>query len=74
MSNLTVGTLDNGTVVVNVSTDSASKTIGGDRTPDGGYVMVEHINGGVIQVTVFNAEGDVLMERDFDTVAYGETL
>ena len=34
MSNLTVGTLDNGAVVVNVSTNPASKTIGGNRTPN----------------------------------------
>jgi hypothetical protein len=72
MNNLTVGTLDNGAVVVNVSTDSASKTIGGDRTPDGGYVMVEYIKAGWIQITVFNDEGDVLLEREYDTVAHPE--
>jgi hypothetical protein len=72
MSNLTVGTLDNGAVVVNVSTDSASKTIGGASTPDGGYVMVEYVKAGWIQITVFNDEGDVLLEREYDTVAHPE--
>jgi len=62
MNMLKPDTLDCGAVVVNVG-----------ESGQGGYVMVEHINGGVIQITVFNAEGDVLMERDFDTVAYGET-
>jgi hypothetical protein len=72
MSNLTVGMLDNGAVVVNVSTDSASKTIGGASTPDGGYVMVEYVKAGWIQITVFNDEGDVLLEREFDTIAHPE--
>jgi hypothetical protein len=72
MSNLTVGTLDNGAVVVNISTDSASKTIGGTSTPDGGYVMVEYVKAGWIQITVFNDEGDVLLEREYDTVAHPE--
>ncbi len=57
MSNLTVDTLDNGAAVVNVGTD-------------GGYVMVEYIRAGWIQITVFNDEGDVLMEREFDTLAH----
>jgi hypothetical protein len=70
MSNLTVGMLDNGAAVVNVSTNPASKTIGGNRTPDGGYVMVEYVKAGWIQITVFNDEGDVLMEREFDTLAH----
>lgn len=61
MSLLNVDTLDCGAVVVNV----------GD--PDqGGYVMVEHINGGVIQITVFNDEGDVLLEREYNTIAHPE--
>lgn len=57
MSSLTVDTLDNGAAVVNVGTD-------------GGYVMVEYIRASWIQITVFNDEGDVLMERDFDTLAH----
>ena len=57
MSNLTVDTLDNGAAVVNVGTD-------------GGYVMVEYVKAGWIQITVFNDEGDVLMEREFDTLAH----
>ena len=72
MSNLTVGMLDNGAAVVNVSTDSASKTIGGASTPDGGYVMVEYVKAGWIQITVFNDEGDVLLERELNTVAHPE--
>jgi ABC-type sugar transport system substrate-binding protein len=57
MNNLTVDTLDNGAAVVNVGTD-------------GGYVMVEYVKAGWIQITVFNDEGDVLMEREFDTLAH----
>jgi hypothetical protein len=59
MSNLTVDTLDNGAAVVNVGTD-------------GGYVMVEDINKGWIQVTIFNDAGDVLFEGDFDTISHPE--
>jgi hypothetical protein len=59
MSLLTIDTLDNGAAVVNVG-------------EDGGYVMVEHIKAGWIQITVFNDEGDVLLEREFNTVAHPE--
>jgi hypothetical protein len=55
MSILNTDTLDNGAVVVNVG-------------EDGGYVMVEDIKDGWIQVTVFNDEGDVMLERVFNTV------
>jgi hypothetical protein len=55
MSLLNVDTLDNGAVVVNVGTD-------------GGYVMVEDNNNGWIQITVFNDEGDVLLEREFGVI------
>jgi hypothetical protein len=55
MSVLNTDTLDNGAVVVNVG-------------EDGGYVMVEDIKDGWIQVTVFNDEGDVMLERVFNTV------
>jgi len=55
MSVLNVDTLDNGAVVVNVGTD-------------GGYVMIEDTNNGWIQITVFNDEGDVLLEREFGVV------
>jgi hypothetical protein len=60
MSNLTVDTLDNGAAVVNV---------GGS---EGGYVMVEDLNKGWIQVTIFNDAGDVLLEREFNTVSHIE--
>ena len=60
MSVLNTDTLDNGAVVVNV---------GGS---EGGYVMVEDINKGWIQVTIFNDAGDVLFEGDFDTVSHPE--
>lgn len=59
MSILNVDKLANGTAVVDV----------GD---DGGYVMVEHVKAGWIAVTVFNDEGDVLLEREFNTVAHPE--
>ena len=59
MSILNTDTLDNGAVVVNVG-------------EDGGYVMVEDINKGWIQVTIFNDAGDVLFEGDFDTVSHPE--
>jgi hypothetical protein len=55
MSVLNTDTLDNGAVVVNVG-------------EDGGYVMVEDIKEGWIQVTVFNDAGDVMFERYFNTV------
>jgi hypothetical protein len=55
MSILNTDTLDNGAVVVNVG-------------EDGGYVMVEDIKDGWIQVTVFNDEGDVMLERVFNTI------
>ena len=62
MDLLTTNKLDNGSVVVNV---------GGD---EGGYVMVEDVswNNGWIQVTVFNDAGDVLMEREFNTISHKE--
>ena len=60
MSLLKADELDNGAVVVNV---------GGD---EGGYVMVEDLNKGWIQVTVFNDAGDVLLEREFNTVSHIE--
>ena len=59
MSILNTDTLDNGAVVVNVG-------------EDGGYVMVEDIKDGWIQVTVFDDAGDVLFEGDFDTVSHPE--
>jgi hypothetical protein len=51
--------LDNGTIVV---------TVNGD---EGGYVMIEDVSwdNGWIQITVFNNEGDVLLEREFNTIA-----
>ena len=61
MSILKPDTLDCGAVVVNVG-----------ESGQGGYVMVEHINGGVIQITVFNDEGDVLLEREYNTIAHPE--
>jgi len=39
---------------------------------DGGYVMIENTKQGWIQITVFNDEGDVLMEREFNTVTHPE--
>lgn len=58
MSLLNTDTLDNGAVVVNV---------GGEL---GGYVMVEDLDKGWIQITVFNDAGDVLLEREFNTVSH----
>jgi hypothetical protein len=34
--------------------------------------MVEYVKAGWIQITVFNDEGDVLLEREFDTIAHPE--
>ena len=31
---------------------------------DGGYVMIENTGAGLIQVTVFNNEGDVVLEEE----------
>ena len=36
----------------------------------GGYVMVEQPRAGWVLITVINDEGDVLMEREFDTLAH----
>jgi hypothetical protein len=61
MSLLNVDTLDNGAVVVDVG-----------ESGQGGYVMIEDIKKGWIQVTVFNDEGEVLFERYFNTVSHPE--
>ena len=57
MDQLNVEMLDADRAVVNVG-------------KDGGYVMVETPKAGWILITVFDDEGEVILERELNTIAH----
>jgi hypothetical protein len=59
MDKLNVDMLDADRAVVNVG-------------EDGGYVMVETPKAGWVLITIVNDEGDVIFDREFNTVAHPE--